>query len=309
METKDFTPWPITVGHVRIVSSDYVRNNQTVKTTTYLVYLKKDPFDTKRSAVIPLYAGEHDALIEFYEGAKEEADGDEKLITGKAIEDLITKRAEKWATMTEIQKKMAAKIISPDWPETEDKQKALGEKWAMLPLEWNTGDAWKENPPEGSMGMIFGNLPIGDGTEKFYVIDKEGKEITRTQSARAGQRVTQTHADVTALVKRHGTAWIPLNGGATMEEALRIELQEQLQRDRFRKAESTAEVLARLAAAAAPAAEEAKTPEPPVETPAEATAPATETPATATTPTAQAKTPRAVERRALRAFRNIQTYL
>lgn len=286
METKDFTPWPITVGHVRIVSSDYVRNNQTVKTTTYLVYLKKDPFDTKRSAVIPLYAGEHDALIEFYEGAKEEADGDEKLITGKAIEDLITKRAEKWATMTEIQKKMAAKIISPDWPETEDKQKALGEKWAMLPLEWNTGDAWKENPPEGSMGMIFGNLPIGDGTEKFYVIDKEGKEITRTQSARAGQRVTQTHADVTALVKRHGTAWIPLNGGATMEEALRIELQEQLQRDRFRKAESTAEVLARLAAAAAPAAEEAKTPEPPVETPAEATAPATETPATATTPTA-----------------------
>lgn len=286
METKDFTPWPITVGHVRIVNSNYVRNNQTVKTTTYLVYLKKDPFDTKRSAVIPLYAGEHDALIEFYEGAKEEADGDEKLITGKAIEDLITKRAEKWATMTEIQKKMAAKIISPDWPETEDKQKAIGEKWAMLPLEWNTGDAWKENPPEGSMGMIFGNLPISDGTEKFYVIDKEGKEITRTQNARAGQKVTQTHADVTALVKRHGTTWIPLNGGATMEEALRIELQEQLQRDRFRKAESTAEVLARLAAAAAPAAEEAKTPEPPVETPAEATAPATETPATATTPTA-----------------------
>lgn len=40
METKDFTPWPITVGHVRIVNSDYVRNNQTVKTTTYLVYLK-----------------------------------------------------------------------------------------------------------------------------------------------------------------------------------------------------------------------------------------------------------------------------
>lgn len=286
METKDFTPWPITVGHVRIVNSNYVRNNQTVKTTTYLVYLKKDPFDTKRSAVIPLYAGEHDALIEFYEGAKEEADGDEKLITGKAIEDLITKRAEKWTTMTEIQKKMAAKIISPDWPEAEDKQKALGEKWAMLPLEWNTGDAWKENPPEGSMGMIFGNLPIGDGTEKFYVIDKEGKEITRTQNARAGQKVTQTHADVTALVKRHGNTWIPLNGGATMEEALRIELQEQVQRDRFRKAESTAEVLARLAAAAAPAAEEARTPEPPAETPAEATAPATETPATATTPTA-----------------------
>ena len=294
METKDFTPWPITVGHVRIVSSDYVRNNQTVKTTTYLVYLKKDPFDTKRSAVIPLYAGEHDALIGFYEGAAVEADGDEKLITGKAIEDLITKRAEKWAAMTEIQKKMAAKVISPYWPETEDKQKAIGEKWAMLPLEWNTGDAWKENPPEGSMGMIFGNLPIGDGTEKFYVIDKEGNEITRTQRARAGQKVTQTHADVTALVKRHGTAWVPLNGGATMEEALRIELQEQIQRDRFRKAESTAEVLARLAAATAPAAEEARTPEPPAETPAEATAPATapttapatETPETATTPTA-----------------------
>ena len=294
METKDFTPWPITVGHVRIVSSDYVRNNQTVKTTTYLVYLKKDPFDTKRSAVIPLYAGEHDALIGFYEGATVEADGDEKLITGKAIEDLITKRAEKWAAMTEIQKKMAAKVISPYWPETEDKQKAIGEKWAMLPLEWNTGDAWKENPPEGSMGMIFGNLPIGDGTEKFYVIDKEGNEITRTQRARAGQKVTQTHADVTALVKRHGTAWVPLNGGATMEEALRIELQEQIQRDRFRKAESTAEVLARLAAATAPAAEEARTPEPPAETPAEATAPATapttapatETPETATTPTA-----------------------
>ena len=295
METKDFTPWPITVGHVRIVNSNYVRNNQTVKTTTYLVYLKKDPFDTKRSSVIPLYAGEHDTLIGFYEGAKEEADGDEKLITGKAIEDLITKRAEKWAAMTEIQKKMAAKFISPDWPEAEDKQKAIGEKWAMLPLEWNTGDAWKENPPEGSMGMIFGNLPIGDGTEKFYVIDKEGKEITRTQSARAGQKVTQTHADVTALVKRHGTTWIPLNGGATMEEALRIELQEQIQRDRFRKAESTAEVLARLAAATAPAAtapaaEKAETPEHPAETPAEATAeataPATETPATATTPTA-----------------------
>lgn len=294
METKDFTPWPITVGHVRIVNSDYVRNNQTVKTTTYLVYLKKDPFDTKRSSVIPLYAGEHDALIGFYEGANMEADGDEKLITGKAIEDLITKRAEKWTAMTEIQKKMAAKIISPDWPEAEDKQKAIGEKWAMLPLEWNTGDAWKANPPEGSLGMIFGNLPIGDGTEKFYVIDKEGNEITRTQRARAGQKVTQTHADVTALVKRHGTAWVPLNGGATMEEALRIELQEQIQRDRFRKAESTAEVLARLAAAAAPtaaptaapAAEEAGTPEPPAETPAEATAPATETPATATTPTA-----------------------
>lgn len=281
MENLELTPWPVTVSRVRITKSDYVRNNQKVETETYLVYIKKDPFDTSRALVQPLYKGEHDDLIAFYDGATTEADGDDKVITPKALEALVTARAEKWAAMTEIQKKTAARLVVAKWPADEESQKAVGEMWAMLPIDWGTSNAWDKNPAEGSKGVIFGNLPIGDGTEKFYVIDKEGKEIERTQGARKGQKVTQTHADVLALVKRHGDAWVPLNNGATMQQALEIELQNQIQRDRFRKAESTTEVLARIAAEAS-AAQAA----PATETPAPATDPAPEAPATTTPPTA-----------------------
>ena len=249
METK-ITPWPVYVDHVVKKTGTRTRNNVEIDTETYLVYIKKSMFQQEQPLSLPLYKGTHDALISMFEGATWEKSGDDDVLTPASLKELAKTRLEKWDSLSDDEKLnevMSMDITIPRGIMADDaKKKAFCAQfklsYANMPLRLRTEYAQNE-PQEGDLGVIFGNLPIDGeaGTTLYYVLNKD--EILTKQN---GTKVTQTHDRVCAMVKFVQEEWIPVGDASSLEEALRLRVIDDISRGRFKKVESLAETLERL---------------------------------------------------------------
>lgn len=201
---KKIIVWPGVVDHIVVEDVEYTRTNKRTQVQTkitakmFKVNIKKaNMFAIGRPAVKALFEGRDDELMDMYKEIDTEERNGEQIISAKAIKDYINKKEE--------------------WDEEEKK------RMENTLLKWDSGDACKKDRETGTMGFIFGTLPISDGVEEwmqFY----DNKPALKSN----GERIIQTHLSVCALVTwRDDEGWVPMNGGDSLYNALEIEVTDQ----------------------------------------------------------------------------------
>lgn len=196
--------WQVAIDHVEVRTTEYTRNERQRVGKAYLVYLNIDGFQTNRQPVFTVF--ENSNLADIFKTLKtEEIDGD-KIITAKTI----------------------AEALEPGKTEKGEYTASDGTKYTSYG-EWllTLGSKGAMEPRLGSVGFVFGDLPISNGVERFIRM-KGGKPQKR---ADGGGFVISTNASVLTQVKFMKTitgelAWRGMYG--TIEASLDKEVQNQV---------------------------------------------------------------------------------
>lgn len=225
MEQKEFEVFPVVVDHIRVQDSEYdrTRNGATtkVKTKVYTFYLKPKYFEFERPISKSAFQGQDDDLINRYKDLTTETVNGETVITCKTIRK---------AECPEDMKDYLGEDKSFVSPFDGSTYKSYGEWLATLGTEGCDDDTIKK----GCRGVVFGNMPIGDGRQRFRRMQPDGKPMKRQRS---GENIIQQSVDTCAILVYLKGKWTSMYGPA--EEALKHEVSQQVSRGLWRLIDDT----------------------------------------------------------------------
>lgn len=216
----EFEVFPITLDHIRVQDSEYnrIRNGQTVnvKTKVYTFYMKVKYFDFERPHTKSAFEGQDDAIIQNYKDLPTTVINGETVITAKSI------REAKCPDSMKDYLKDNGRFESPfDGRE----YKSYGEWLVTMGTEGCDDD----NPHKGCKGVVFGNMPISDGIQRFMRMNPDGTPMRRQKN---NQPIIQQTADVCAIMVYLKNNWTSMYGDA--EAALKHEVSQQVSRGLWR---------------------------------------------------------------------------
>lgn len=238
MEQQEFDVFPVVIDHIRVEDSEYnrVRKGTTtnVKSKVYTFYLACEYFEFERKMTKSAFQG--DDIISRYEKLSTETINGETVITAKTI------RA---ATCPDEYKDYLKENGHFESPYDGREYKSYGEWLVTL----GTKGCDDDTIAKGCRGVVFANLPISDGKQRWRRMNGDGTPMKRQKS---GQTIIQQTTDVCAILVYRKGQWTSMYGNA--QKALEHEVSQQVSRGLWRLIDDTLPALEDKA----PAAEEAE---------------------------------------------------
>lgn len=229
MEQNQYEVFPIVVDHIRVQDSEYnrVRNGATtnVKTKVYTFYLKVKYFEFERPQTKSAFQGQDDEIINRYKDLTTEVINGETVITNKTIRS---------ATCPEDLKDYLKEDGKFESPYDGRLYRSYGEWLATMGTEGCDDDTIAK----GCRGVVFGNLPLSDGKQRWRRMNPDGTPMKRQKS---GMQIIQQTTDVCAILVYRKGQWTSMYGDA--QKALEHEVSQQVSRGLWRLIDDTLPVL------------------------------------------------------------------
>lgn len=213
METTNvkYPVWPVTIDHIEVRDSQFIRNNVEVRGKTYLFYVKPDfEFGFNRPMVMTVFEGSD--IANRYKDLKIEEINGTKVITAQTIEAAVAPGESE-----------AKPYVGKDGTQYE----SYGEYLITL----GTKNAFE--PKLKTSGVVFAELPIGNGVEQFIRM-KDGKPQKRQKT---NQVIISATAQVAAMLMYTPYGWRGMFGSD--EQSLRAEVSNQLSTGLWKQIDET----------------------------------------------------------------------